>query len=756
MAPDPLSMVVILDAAGLWTVPWHSVAGVFREIAVGLPGSRLTRVGSDDLPKGFPPVPGRDAWVADDDPTRVTWLRRPVAIGLADTGTVLVCASTEVHLTPDQFGDFLTAVASGRGDSAGAPWRDLVTDRAHKPPTQIVCAPTAVTPPTSRLDVLAPVAPESYPYHTFPLALGRLVSLVNRDETMSAEGISARLIAVDGPEGIAAWAHCSPGAVWLLSYYSWTSASNAALAAAIRQADPTAVIVAGGPDIPRDPRHLAAALRRRPQLDVVVHGEGELTLLDLLAQVNSAGLRAECPIAGATLVVDGKLVHGPARERIADLSTLPSPYLDGTFDTLAGPAFTSALIETNRGCPYGCTFCDWGAATLSRIRSFPLDTVLAEIDWVSAHQVIGLGLTDANFGILPRDNDIAAHICAAARTGYPGAFTTNYAKNPKRNVIDIVDAMRAVGLVTVGRVSLQTTDDQTLADVHRRNISAENYVHLIEEFHQRGLPIVTDLLIGLPGATIEAFVNDLQFAIDNDMHTASHRTRILPNSPMADDEYRLRFRLDADGLGNTRSSTTFDEESIAEMARRWAAYFAADNLGTLRLLLRFWRHETGRTEMDLLAQIRESSMDTRPCLAFVLTSATRWTVPPPSWDAFRAELAEVSAEILGRSGSDASAVLEAQSLLWPRTRPDAGTEIAVEHDVVGWWLAIDSAKRAGEAWERAVAPLGEWSPGTIAVPTVDDPEALFGSFSHGSYTAIWELTTPLSRPGWTEAHLIHP
>ena len=39
------------------------------------------------------------------------------------------------------------------------------------------------------------------------------------------------------------------------------------------------------------------------------------------------------------------------------------------------------IMETNRGCPYGCTFCDWGSATLSRVRKFDLDRVFAELEW---------------------------------------------------------------------------------------------------------------------------------------------------------------------------------------------------------------------------------------------------------------------------------------------------------------------------------------------------------------------------------------
>ncbi len=58
------------------------------------------------------------------------------------------------------------------------------------------------------------------------------------------------------------------------------------------------------------------------------------------------------------------------RDRIADLDILPSPFLSGLFRPFEEVPDVFVTIETNRGCPYGCTFCDWGSATASRIRQF--------------------------------------------------------------------------------------------------------------------------------------------------------------------------------------------------------------------------------------------------------------------------------------------------------------------------------------------------------------------------------------------------
>jgi len=77
-------------------------------------------------------------------------------------------------------------------------------------------------------------------------------------------------------------------------------------------------------------------------------------------------------------------------------------------------------LETNRGCPYGCTFCDWGASTMAKIRPIAMERVLEEIDYAGKHRISSIFVCDANFGILKRDAEIAEHIARVSRsTGYP-------------------------------------------------------------------------------------------------------------------------------------------------------------------------------------------------------------------------------------------------------------------------------------------------------------------------------------------------
>ncbi len=66
-----------------------------------------------------------------------------------------------------------------------------------------------------------------------------------------------------------------------------------------------------------------------------------------------------------------------------ELSTVPSPFLNGLLDEFLHDERLAPIIETNRGCPYNCSFCVWGQATLTKLRKFDLNTVVDEIHYIS-------------------------------------------------------------------------------------------------------------------------------------------------------------------------------------------------------------------------------------------------------------------------------------------------------------------------------------------------------------------------------------
>src|SRR5262249_29656407 len=115
-------------------------------------------------------------------------------------------------------------------------------------------------------------------------------------------------------------------------------------------------------------------LREHRFIDLCVHGEGETPFLAILEMLPGR----DWPSIGSTsfLDADGAYRQSARSGRKRDLDEIPSPFLSGAFAPLmaANPQENwIGLWETNRGCPFQCTFCDWGSATATKVNQFALD-----------------------------------------------------------------------------------------------------------------------------------------------------------------------------------------------------------------------------------------------------------------------------------------------------------------------------------------------------------------------------------------------
>ena len=77
-----------------------------------------------------------------------------------------------------------------------------------------------------------------------------------------------------------------------------------------------------------------------------------------------------------------------------------------------------SVLETTRGCPYGCTYCDWGGGTSQTVLQKSPNTVKQDIDAMMEFDLTYIYLADANFGIFGQSNllhsftlDIGQNFC---------------------------------------------------------------------------------------------------------------------------------------------------------------------------------------------------------------------------------------------------------------------------------------------------------------------------------------------------------
>ncbi len=556
-------------------------------------------------------------------------------------------------------------------------------------------------------------------------------------------------------------------AIYLCSNYLWSHAQCLEVSRRVKAASPASITIHGGPDTPKYEGDARAYFAANPHVDITVRGEGEQSAVEVL--------RALMPIIGdddPDLSVlsdvpgiyfrgrDGQVVRTGERERISELDVIPSPFLMGLFDAYAEIPGTNVTIETNRGCPYGCTFCDWGSATLSRIRKFDLQRVFDEIEWCAKNHMQAIGPADSNFGIFERDVEIAERVAEMKELyGYPRYFGVSYAKNTVKHLQHIIQTMANAGIVTQGILSLQTMDEDTLDAVHRSNIKTEKYDMLAGEMRRADLPLFVDLMLGLPGQTVQSFTNDLQQCIDREVQVRIPQTTLLVNSPMNDPDYRAEHQIEVHRpLHPGRpslvvSTSTFSRQDYFEMSGQRRVFLLFENFGVMRQISRFVRQESGTRETDLYERIRRISRrdPAEWPLLRVLTGFVPHTMEPPvSWGLVFEELRRFLITEIGMVDDSAlDTALRVQVGLLPSHDRRLPETLELAHDYASWFHAMISVKESADRdrWTELVPRLRDFGPAQF---TVDDPgevarAAIGCNIEQHGFGLNWELQSPVRR-----------
>ncbi len=328
------------------------------------------------------------------------------------------------------------------------------------------------------------------------------------------------------------------------STYVWNIRITLEVARRLKAIKPGIKILCGGPQVPDHPEPF---LRANPQIDVAFHNEAERPFLQYLESFPDGDLSAIPSISW--IDADGVFHRNPAGERIRNLDALPSPFLNGVFDGLMGRNPDESWIglwETNRGCPFKCSFCDWGSATASKVTKFEVDRLYEEADWFSTKGIGYVFVCDANFGMLPRDLDIARHVAEnRAKTGFPQGFSVQNTKNATERAYATQKILSDAGLNKGVALSMQSLYPEALKNIRRDNISLEMYLELQRRFTRDGVETYSDLILGLPGETYESFVDGIDQLLESGQHNRIqfNNCAILPNAEMGSPEYLERFRI---------------------------------------------------------------------------------------------------------------------------------------------------------------------------------------------------------------------
>ena len=317
------------------------------------------------------------------------------------------------------------------------------------------------------------------------------------------------------------------------SCYIWNMEYNKALARMIKEKYPDCWIVFGGHNIPYN----TSLLESEPYIDFLIHGEGEFCFVNLLKALQNNDLSGMTDIS---LRRNGKCEMLPKGNTLFALDSLVSPYTAGLFDQMfidhPNIQFQGTL-ETNRGCPYSCAFCDW--CFTEKIRFFPLQKVKEEIQWMAAHKIPYCYCADANFGIAERDLEIAEYIVECnQKTGFPKVFKPCYAKNSDDRVFEIGILLNRTGIDKGVTLAYQSMSPDVLQNIGRKNLDLQYFTNLNARYTEAGIPTYTELILGLPGETYESFCNGFCALLEAGQHNSMtvYTCQVYCNSPLAQPE----------------------------------------------------------------------------------------------------------------------------------------------------------------------------------------------------------------------------
>ncbi len=433
-----------------------------------------------------------------------------------------------------------------------------------------------------------------------PLAAGLLVASARRDPAIAAAASLSIHTARLDPDAVAG-SHHQPD-VLAFSAYAWNERLSLEVARHARARQPGAFVLFGGPSVPRRPDRAARFLREHPYVDALAFGEGELLFREVLrALLEGRPLDGVAGLAlRATARPEGAMLTAP-RARMADFAETASPYLDGAFDSLvtADAPPPAAIVETNRGCPFACTFCDWGQAVQSQVRELPLARLHGELDWIARRQIPYLYIVDANYGMRRRDLDIVREIGRLrAAVGCPRYVFFHLTKNATERHLEVVLALREAGIGTHLALSAQDFEPRVLQAVRRENIRLDRALALRRICHERGIPTFNELILGLPEQTYASFADSVAravtpFALDT---FTLYLARVLENAemgsaPSARDRHAIETRWVP--MHPTRPPAVAELEEVVVATRRmpvadWRRAFAfgylLSALHSLRLL----------------------------------------------------------------------------------------------------------------------------------------------------------------------------
>jgi len=338
------------------------------------------------------------------------------------------------------------------------------------------------------------------------------------------------------------------------SIYVWNTDLSRKFAFAIREKFPDTIIVAGGPSIPLKGQCAENFKIHQSGLDFWIWGEGEHAFVELFQNLKDHNFNKESFIKSKTLshnvgyFSDDKLIAGNTLPRITELDQIPSPYTSGLCDKFFGKKLIPT-VETNRGCPYACTFCQEGDLYFNKIRFFSRENVHKELEYIaqraknSDRNFGQIMIVDSNFGMFDEDMVTSQKIADLMdKYNWPHHLMISTAKNTKKRIVEISKLMK--GSVTPA-ASVQSTDPSVLKAIKRTNLPFEDIISVAKTTDEDGALSHSEIILCIPGDSKKAHFKSVMDVIEAGISSIRlYQYSLLPGTEGASAQSIKQFNME--------------------------------------------------------------------------------------------------------------------------------------------------------------------------------------------------------------------
>jgi len=271
----------------------------------------------------------------------------------------------------------------------------------------------------------------------------------------------------------------------------------------VKETSPETLVMIGGPHATFMAEEV---LRECPHIDLVVRGEGEITLKEILERIEKG--REFYDVAGITYRKGELVKENPPRPLISNLDDLPYPAYDLLpMEKYVVEGIRFAAIMTSRGCPYNCIFCSSSLQFGKKWRAHSVKRVIDELKLlVEKFKVKEIEFLDDTFTLnMKRAIEIAKNIVKEK-------LDISWSASSRVNTFnrEVGEAIHRAGAHTV-YFGIESGSERTLKFIGK-GISKRQAIDAVKAAKDSKLNALGSFIIGFPYETEEEIRETIRFA----------------------------------------------------------------------------------------------------------------------------------------------------------------------------------------------------------------------------------------------------